>query len=232
MNMVASKLDEFFHFLNQTAQSVVSVFGTYCETAVYQVEENASRILSIYNSKVTSRNVGDPFESLPKTEIAAIWADLVYNFYHGINENRHALHMNDGKVLKVSITHYVHEETGTHYALSVIFDATVFSLAEYALQAFNHSDKNEDFMEQLPDHHFGEVSEDDPALDNLFEACHRSFGVPIYNMKKKERLEFVALLKSKNVFSYQKSIPFVAERLHVSRYSIYNYLKELESVEH
>ena len=37
----------------------------------------------------------------------------------------------------------------------------------------------------------------------------------------------MTLLDQKNVFSFRKSVPFVASRLKVSRYTIYKYLGEL-----
>ena len=44
---------------------------------------------------------------------------------------------------------------------------------------------------------------------------------------KKDRMKLVALLDQKNAFTFRKSVPFVAQRLKVSRYTIYKYLGEL-----
>ena len=43
-----------------------------------------------------------------------------------------------------------------------------------------------------------------------------------YNLMK-----IIALLDQKNAFSFRKSVPFVAKRLQVSRYTVYKYLGEL-----
>ena len=40
-------------------------------------------------------------------------------------------------------------------------------------------------------------------------------------------MKLVALLDQKNAFTFRKSVPFVAQRLKVSRYTIYKYLGEL-----
>ncbi|MBQ2271304.1 MAG: helix-turn-helix domain-containing protein, partial [Firmicutes bacterium] len=45
-----------------------------------------------------------------------------------------------------------------------------------------------------------------------------------------ERLMLVKMLKEKGVFNLQKSVPYVAERMGVSKYTIYNYLNELENI--
>ena len=41
------------------------------------------------------------------------------------------------------------------------------------------------------------------------------------------RMKIIALLDQKNAFSFRKSVPFVAKRLQVSRYTVYKYLGEL-----
>ena len=40
-------------------------------------------------------------------------------------------------------------------------------------------------------------------------------------------MRLVALMDQKNAFSFRKSVPFVASRLKVSRYTVYKYLDEL-----
>ena len=47
-------------------------------------------------------------------------------------------------------------------------------------------------------------------------------------MKKEDRLVLIRLLKAHHAFDYQKAVPFISERLGVSRYTVYNYLKEVE----
>ena len=48
---------------------------------------------------------------------------------------------------------------------------------------------------------------------------------------KADRLKLVAMMEQKNAFSYRKSVPFVAKRLGVSRYTVYKYLDELTQKE-
>ena len=40
-------------------------------------------------------------------------------------------------------------------------------------------------------------------------------------------MKIVALLDQKNAFSFRKSVPYVAKRLQVSRYTVYKYLDQL-----
>ena len=47
-------------------------------------------------------------------------------------------------------------------------------------------------------------------------------------MKKNDRIDLIRLLKEEHAFKYQKSVPFVSEKLGLSRYTIYNYLKSCD----
>ena len=53
-------------------------------------------------------------------------------------------------------------------------------------------------------------------------------GKPLESLSKTDRLKLVALLRQRSAFSYRKSVPYVAGRLGVSRYTVYKYLEELE----
>ena len=67
----------------------------------------------------------------------------------------------------------------------------------------------------------------DSALADLFDKCLAALGKPVDALGKADRLKLVAMLEQKNAFSYRKSVPFVARRLGVSRYTVYKYLDEV-----
>ena len=52
-------------------------------------------------------------------------------------------------------------------------------------------------------------------------------GKPVSALNKSDRLKIIALLEQKEAFSFRKSVPFIAQRLGVSRYTVYKYLTEL-----
>ncbi len=64
-------------------------------------------------------------------------------------------------------------------------------------------------------------------LHQIFDECVAALGKPLDELSKKERMKLVALMDQKNAFSFRKSVPYVATRLKVSRYTIYKYLGEL-----
>ena len=67
----------------------------------------------------------------------------------------------------------------------------------------------------------------DAQLSELLDECLSAVGKPVGALNKRDRMKIIALLDQKNAFSYRKSVPFVARRLQVSRYTVYKYLGEL-----
>ena len=59
------------------------------------------------------------------------------------------------------------------------------------------------------------------------EGYNLALGKPVSALNKRDRMKIIALLDQKNAFSFRKSVPFVAKRLQVSRYTVYKYLGEL-----
>ena len=65
-----------------------------------------------------------------------------------------------------------------------------------------------------------------PTLDSIFEACLQRLGKPVALLNREDRLQMIALLSEQGAFQFAKSIPAIAEKLNVSRFTIYKYLKE------
>ena len=64
-------------------------------------------------------------------------------------------------------------------------------------------------------------------MAELFEQCLATVGKPVAALTKKDRMKIMALLDQNSAFSYRKSVPYVAQHLGVSRYTVYKYLGEL-----
>ena len=55
----------------------------------------------------------------------------------------------------------------------------------------------------------------------------RKFAENMPERELADRMRIIQLLYERNVFQMQKAVPYVAERLNISRFTVYNYLKEL-----
>lgn len=67
------------------------------------------------------------------------------------------------------------------------------------------------------------------SINQIMNECIGSVGVPVEKMGKYDRMRIIGMLRERNVFQMQKAVPYVADRLKISRFTVYNYLKELEA---
>ena len=64
-------------------------------------------------------------------------------------------------------------------------------------------------------------------LEAMVKACISATGKSVKDLGKQDRLEIIRQLKRMNAFRFQKAVPYVADELGVSRYSVYKYLNEV-----
>ena len=201
--------EEAFEFLDRTARGIAEMFGSTCETLVHDMGVPTHPILSIYNGHISGRTVGSTMDILGtnrELDQEASTTDQV-NLYATTPA---------GAQIKSSTFHLIGE--GYNLALGINFDYTSLVYANRILV---------DLMSAEADLKSALFQGGDTALTALFDECLRAVGKPADALGKADRLKLVALMEQKNAFSYRKSVPFVAKRLGVSRYTVYKYLDEL-----
>lgn len=207
--------DEAFELLDRIARGISLVVGPVCEALVQSISAQECRVLSIYNGQVSGRQVGSTL-SIYGRDTSEDTGDLPFENLVGIDcdEARTA----DGRRVKSS-TWLVRGE-GYVLALGVNLDVTELGRAADILAALSAvgGELSESLRRQ------GEAP-DDPA--SLIDECLAQLGKPAEALGKQERVELVRLLSERGFFGFQRSAPVLAERLGVSRSTIYNYLNSL-----
>ena len=201
--------DEAYEFLDRTARGIAEMFGPVCETLVQDFDSPSHPILSIYNGQVSGRDVGSTLDILGSDKLLdanAQTTDFV---------NLYAV-TPGGAQIKSSTFHLMGERY--NLALGINFDFTSLVYANRTLMGLMSADA--DLQSAL-------WSGGEGQLGQIFDECVSALGKPLSDLNKKDRMKLVALLDQKNVFSFRKSVPFVAARLKVSRYTVYKYLDEL-----
>ncbi len=201
--------EEAFEFLDRTAKGIAEMFGPACETLVQDMSRADHPILSIYNGQVSGREKGSTLDILGSDKLldaTAQAADFV---------NLYATTAN-GQQIKSSTFHLMGE--GYNLALGINFDYTSLAYASRTLLGLTSADA--DLQSALWTGGAGQ-------LHQIFEECLSALGKPAEELGKKDRMKLVALMDQKNAFSFRKSVPYVASRLRVSRYTVYKYLDEL-----
>lgn len=200
---------EAFEFLDRTARGIAEMFGSSCETLVHDMGDPTHPILSIYNGHVSGRDVGSTMDILG-TARALDQTALVTDFV-----NLYAT-TPSGQQIKSSTFHLIGE--GFNLALGINFDYTSLVYANRILA---------DLVSSEADLQSAMWEGGDRQLSQLFDECLAAVGKPVDALGKRDRMRVIALLEQKNAFSFRKSVPYVARRLQVSRYTVYKYLGEL-----
>ena len=201
--------EEAFEFLDRAARGIAEMFGASCETLVHDMGNPNHPILSIYNGQVSGREVGstqDILGSDKELDATALVTDFV-NLYATTPS---------GQQIKSSTFHLI----GADYnlALGINFDFTSLAYANRTLVGLMSADA--DLQSAM-------WQGGDAQLSEMFEECLTALGKPVGELSKRDRVKLVTLMDQKNAFSFRKSVPFVASRLKVSRYTVYKYLGEL-----
>lgn len=201
---------EMFNNLCQIAEMISETFGAQCETVIHDCEHYENFIAEIYNGHVSGRKKGDRVyitgDPVPE--------DAFQNIDPGTNYMNCQVVTTGGKTIKSSTIYFKGENY--HYGLGINFDVSPYERVRDALdQLVSTSTKLEEELYSRQ------------SINQIVNECVNNIHVPIEKMGKYDRIRVIQMLRERNVFQMQKAVPYVAERLHISRFTVYNYLKEL-----
>ncbi len=201
--------EEALDFLNRIADGLSKTFGRNCETVIHDMNNKQNSIISINNGHVTGRCIGAGLDLL------GTHAE-VNDFLDGIDLVNCQGRTSGGNLIKSSTFHLFGDDY--HFAFGVNFDYTYLNIAEAAIRELTKV--GESLEETMID--LGENK-----LKSILDECLKVVGKPVPIMGKADRIRVIRLLQEKHAFSFQKSIPIISEELMISRYTLYNYLKEI-----
>ena len=206
--------DEMLNFLKNEARGISVMFGPNCETIVHDMTRPGHPILAIFNGTVTGREVGST---------ADIFGDIG-DYDESIYQNKDYINQmvlsRDGRTLKSSTFNIVGEDY--HFALGINLDITNMVRAGQMLSELTAT--SGDLQQTL-------MQDARSQLEELLRECISAVGKEPEAMKKTDRMRIIRMLYKRRAFTYQKSVAIVAERLNVSRYTVYKYMHELEEAE-
>jgi len=187
---------------------IVKLFYPYAEGAIHDLKQG--KIVALYNN-ISRRKVGDPSAV---TELGVEIKDFpdVFEPYYKTNW--------DGKKLKcTSVT--IRDDSGYPIGLVCInFDTSVFEGFSVQLQKLLalSGKKGVNPVEQFSDNWQQQVSD-------YIDAYARKNNVAAHAMSTGQKADLVCDMYDHALFNYRDAAAYVAAQLHVSRATIYNYLK-------
>lgn len=197
--------------LEPVVDAVATMCGDHCEVLIHSLEDLSHSIIKIRNGSVTGRRVGSPITDLgikvlKNTEESH--SDVVGSYYNRTT---------DGKVLK-SVTALIRNGTKPIGMLCINMDLSA-PLIE-VLQQYVPVDSRD---ENSPEHF---VMSSDELVRRSLEAAINQVGSNrdiAHQMKNKA---IVGELHAQGIFDVKGAVDIVARELGVSRYTVYNYIRE------
>ena len=126
----------------------------------------------------------------------------------------------DGRMIKSTTFNVVGEDY--HFALGINMDVTHMVRATQMLSEITAT--SGELQQTL-------LQDARSQLEELLRECISAVGKEPETMKKTDRMRIIRMLYKRRAFTYQKAVAIVAERLNVSRYTVYKYMHELEEAE-
>lgn len=199
--------NEFVEFLTNVGSVIAEMFGSNCEVVINDLDNEEHAVIAIFNGHVSGRKVGSPLIKDAKERISNCADGYFINYRKPLGKK---------KYIKASTIEVKFNER--RFALCINYDCS--ELQSFALKLMN-------FLALAPTNvELTDFSNDKIVVDALYEAIIQ-IGRPIHLLNKNDRMKIIETLYKKGILKLQKSIPQIASCLGVSRYTIYNYLKEL-----
>lgn len=197
------------HYI-QVAEMTAQALSPLAETVVNDLRPGHEKILAIFNGHITGRKVGDMVSDFGKKRVTGQIADILYN-YENESPNGHPL-----KSSAISIRNAKGQLIGS-YAINIELSAlTGFQgfLTQFC-KTENQTQRKERFL-SLPPKEEIKVAIQDFATEQ---------GWGTHALTKPQKIAIIKHLSREGHFYKQGAIPIVASQLHLTRPSVYKYLK-------
>lgn len=206
-------------FLKSLAKGISSVFGDRCEVVIHDFSDLKKSLVYI-GGDVTNRALGSPIPDMLYRLLKEYGDDAPNKFgYKSTTE--------DGKILKCSTTMVRDDEGKVVGCLCINFNVTDFTFLTNAFNDFtfitqeayprNGSSKN------------GIQTSFAESMESAIDFAITEHGKVPAMMDKSDKISIIQKLDKDGVFTIKGSVDYMARVLGASRYTIYNYLKQIRS---
>ena len=206
--------NEAYEFLYRLAEALSLMFGKNCETIIHEIDGQHILNLAIFNGHVSNRKAG--------STLSIYGRDTTLDD-DSPSQNLELDYLNQqvivsGKQIKSTTIHM--RGSDYHYALGINYDISVLSQMQRIM----------DGLTAVEDELSTRLSmNEQPEIAEIFDSCLENFSMHVDLMKKSDRIELVRQLQDKGAFHIQRSVPYVAERLGITKFTVYNYLNEINN---
>jgi predicted transcriptional regulator YheO len=225
----SSFFDEFLGNLSLVVDAVGSIFGSHCEVVLHDLRHPERSVIAIANGHVTGRKIGSPLIAAPLQDIG-IKAVLESTNTSSEVISNYISRTRDGRTLKSTSVIFRDSKGKPRAGLCINLDLTEFSNASKLLGDIctdqQKMEPREVGVHQKKDY----PPPEDMALTikGVIDDAISSIRVPIHLADKSQKMDALSIMHERGLFLIKGGIEYAAGALGVSRFTVYNYLKELQ----
>ena len=200
----------------QMMQSLSDMLGCRYELILHDLSHLESSVVAVQGN-ITNRKPGAPATNF-LIQMLKKYGDDAPNSVNYKNV------LPDGRILRSSTTFIRDSEGHIIGSLCINQDLTDFMVVGKLIKEFTSFSEPEG-----EDHVHQEVFAYDisEVMESMVQSELDSVRIPAAYMQKEDKRAIVQRLKEKGIFDIKGSVEYVAERLGVTNFTIYNYLKEV-----
>lgn len=205
---------QLFDSLKRIADAMIQLMGKNCEVAIHDFRDLSSSLVCL-RGDVTGRKLGAPVSP----QLFALYSEYGDAVKDRIN---YRTRMKGGRIVR-STTTFIRSATGRVIGCFCMnHDVTDFlNMRDFFNEYSVFNDEERPLAQEVP-----ETSSIDFIDEIVCQAASETGKQPAF-MNKKERLGVVRMLERNGIFRFKGAVEHAAEVLGVTRYTIYNYLKEI-----
>jgi predicted transcriptional regulator YheO len=198
------------------AEMIAQTFGKHCEVIIHDFSNPQNSVIYTCNNTVTNRQVGESFTEYFIKEV------LLSRKFHDDCSANYMMKGKDGQIIKSSTALIRNNEGKVLGAMCVNIDisciATVMNQFSDMFGVEDTYTNTDNEVEVVP--HIKEI------VDDIID---KTIGdQDVNNMSREKRIELIKFMNSKGIFLIKGSTDKVADRMNISRVTVYGYLDEIK----
>lgn len=202
------------------ADVIAKTFGSDCEVVIHDLTIPQNSVVYTVNNHVTGRKIGQSFNHLI-TDVL-----LSQNFTNDYSANYY-FHTEDGRLIKSSTVLIRDQDKKVKGALCINIDTTKITENINWLNSL---------LPQVPGNLTDTTSlqlEKSYEMDHISEVANELIdkiigNKAVDNLRRDEKVEMIRFMEQKGIFLIRGTIDRVAEKLKISKVTVYSYLDEIK----
>jgi predicted transcriptional regulator YheO len=213
---VDATADATFAVLEGVVHGIRETFGRKCEVVLHDYRLPEHSVVAVAGD-VTGRQVG--------SAMSEIGLKLLRQGDDASDELDYLTRLPDGRSMKSSTILLRDPEGHVFGALCINLDVTEMRVLT---RLIGELAGDVDPVETAPTTFSNDI---DTVIDSVLAEVEASLGHSLTRLTVAERTEVFRLLDQRGLFQVRRSVPLVAERLGLSRASVYNYIARLRQAD-